>query len=322
MLVRILEFANKAMTNLLQSRLTILVTLQLALIVSSAVVAQEKKSDSKPPPDVADFKYSPHQRNVFDLWLAKSDRPTPLVVYIHGGGFYTGDKSALHAALLDDCLKAGISVASVNYRLSPEVKFPAHYRDCARAIQTLRLHAKEWNLDPARVGATGGSAGAGTSLWIGFHDDMADPSSDDPVLRQSTRLTCMAVSGAQTTYSPLAIQKIVGGRAHEHPALRSFYGLKEGDAESPDILEQYEQAAPITWLTADDPPVYAYYYEPDRPLPPDAKPGQGIHHPNFGRQLKAAMDKLQIRCVVRHKDEGADGDREMAEFFRDCFEKK
>ena len=74
-------------------------------------------------------------------------------------------------------------------------------------------------------------------------------------------------------------------------------------------------------LTADDPPVYAYYYEANRPLPADAKPGQGIHHPNFGVHLKEAMDKLRIRCVVRHKDEGADGDREMAEFFRECFVK-
>ena len=46
----------------------------------------------------------------------------------------------------------------------------------------------------------------GTSLWIGFHDDLADPGSDDPVLRQSTRLTCMAVMGAQSTYDPRVIK--------------------------------------------------------------------------------------------------------------------
>jgi acetyl esterase len=304
------------------ARLMILFVLDLLLIFVSASHAQEdKEAAGKPPPDIANFPYGPHPRNVLDLWQAKSERPAPLVIHIHGGGFYGGDKSALHSALLDNCLKAGISVASINYRLSPEVKYPAHYRDCARAIQMLRLRAKEWNIDPTRIGATGGSAGAGTSLWIGFHDDLADPASEDPVLRQSTRLTCMAVSGAQTTYSPPAIRKIVGGRAHEHPALKGFYGLTETELEAPEAQKLFDEAAPITWLTADDPPVYAYYYEPKGPLPPDAKPGQGIHHPNFGTHLKEAMNKLRIRCIVRHKDDGADGDREMADFFRECFEK-
>src|ERR671928_164208 len=79
----------------------------------------------------------------------------------------------------------------------PPVKAPLE--DAARAIQTLRSKAKEWNLDKTRVGATGGSAGACSSLWLAFHDDMADPKSSDPVARESTRLTCVAVSGAQTT---------------------------------------------------------------------------------------------------------------------------
>jgi acetyl esterase/lipase len=57
--------------------------------------------------------------------------------------------------------------------------------DGARAVQYLRSRAKEWNLDPARVAATGGSAGAGISLWLAFHADLADPKSKDPVARQS-----------------------------------------------------------------------------------------------------------------------------------------
>ncbi len=159
--------------------------------------AQEptKKQLAKPKPDEADVAYGSHKRHVLDLWQAKSAKPTPLLIFIHGGGFRGGSKENLAPQLLDGCLKAGISVASINYRLSPEVAFPAHYQDSARAIQFLRHKAKEWNLDPQRVAASGGSAGAGTSLWIGFHDDLADPKSDDPVLRQSTRLTCMAVLG-------------------------------------------------------------------------------------------------------------------------------
>ncbi len=286
----------------------------------SNVTAQEKaKGPAKPAPDLANVKYGPHARNVLDLWKAKSDQPTPLVVYIHGGGFSGGSKESLSPALLDGCLKAGISVMAIHYRLSPEVSFPAHYMDSARAIQFARSKAKEWNLDPKRVAATGGSAGAGTSLWIGFHDDLADPKNEDPVLRESTKLSCMVVGGAQSTYDPRIIKEWIGGRAHEHSALPGFYGLKTGEFDSPKAHKLYEAAAPITYLTKNDPPVYAYYSEPRGPLPADAKPGQGIHHINFGLKLKERMDKLGIECVIRHTDEKMNLNAESIAFFKKHF---
>src|SRR5262249_35256618 len=160
-----------------------------------AQATAKQKGEAKRPPDRANVSYGPHERNVMDVWNAKSDEPTPLLVFIHGGGFQGGSKEALQPYLLNGCLASGISVVAINYRLSPEVKFPAHYMDCARAIQFARSKAKEWHLDPKRIASSGGSAGAGTSLWIGFHDDMADPNNSDPVLRESTRLSCMVVLG-------------------------------------------------------------------------------------------------------------------------------
>ena len=276
---------------------------------------RKSKAPAKPAPDLANEKYGPHERNVLDLWKAKSDSPTPLVVFIHGGGFRAGSKEQVSTAMLDGLLKNGISVMAINYRLSPEVSFPAHYLDSARSIQYARLHAKEWNLDPKRIGATGGSAGAGTSLWIGFHDDLANPKSSDPVLRESTRLSCMAVMGAQSSYDPRTIKEWVGEAASKHPALQGFYGLKDDELDTPKAHKLYEGASAINFLTRDDPPVYAFYSEARGPLPPDAKPGQGIHHIHFGLKLKEQMDKLHIECVVRHRDEGANQDLEAVEFF-------
>jgi acetyl esterase/lipase len=295
----------------------------ISVVASTLLIGQpawgqarkDRKDRLKPKPDLANVAYGPHKRHVLDLWKAKSDEPAPLVVFIHGGGFRGGSKEALSPALLDGCLNNGISVMAVNYRLSPEVHFPAHYHDCIRAIQLARHNAKEWNIDPKRIGATGGSAGAGTSLWIGFHDDLADPKSKDPVARQSTRLACMAVMGAQSTYDPRVIKEIVGGRAHEHPALAGFYGLEPDELDSPRAHELYVAAAPITYLTSDDPPVYAFYSEPKGPLPANAKPGEGIHHPNFGTYLKEKMDKLGIECIIRHRDDRANPDRDAVEFF-------
>jgi acetyl esterase len=284
------------------------------LCVAPLAAQQPKKTAVKPAPHLANVKYGPHERNVLDLWQAKADRPTPLVVYIHGGGFRQGSKEGLSPALLGGLLAQGISVMAINYRLSPEVSFPAHYMDCARAIQFARSKAREWNLDPKRVGSTGGSAGAGTSLWIGFHDDMADPKNTDPVLRQSTRLTCMAVQGAQSSYDPRTIKQWVGEAASRHPALDGLFAVNDTNRNSPEAHQRYEAASAINYLTKDDPPVYAFYNE-DRVIPPNAKAGQGIHHINFGLRLKEKMDAHGIECIVRHRDEGAEVDKEMVEFF-------
>ncbi len=293
------------------SVLAILIVSLLAL--DTAHAQKSPRNAPKPKPDLADVHYGPHERNVLDLWQAKSEQPTPLVVYIHGGGFHAGSKESVSPSLLK-LLDQGISVMAVNYRFSPEVTFPAHYMDCARAIQYARLHAQEWHLDPTRIAATGGSAGAGTSLWLGFHDDMADPNNADPVLRQSTRLTCMAVSGAQSTYDPLTIKEWVSEATARHPVFESFYGLKADQFETPAAREMFKQAAPITHLTKDDPPVYAFYKEPRGPIPADAKPGAGIHHIIFGLKLKEQMDKLGIECTIRHADEKADSAQETNDF--------
>jgi acetyl esterase/lipase len=269
----------------------------------------------KPTPDLANEHYGPHERNVLDLWKAKSDKPTPLVVYIHGGGFRAGSKESINVAMLNGLLAKGISVMAINYRFSPEVTFPAHYMDSARSIQYARAHAKEWNIDPTRVGATGGSAGAGTSLWIGFHGDMADPKNSDPVLRESTRLSGMAVYGAQSTYDPFVIKEWVGEAASKHPALEGFYGIKPENFDTPAAREMFTKAAAITYLTKDDPPVYAFYSDPRALPPPDAKPGAGIHHINFGLKLKEQMDKLGIECTIRHADEKTNPTEETVDFF-------
>src|SRR6266540_1533251 len=113
----------RTMSRWFQVRLTLTAAAWLACLV--AAPAQQARQADKPKPDLADVKYGPHGRNVLDLWKAKADAPTPLVVFIHGGGFRGGDKGNLPAPLLERCLKEGVSVASINYRLSQHAPFPA-----------------------------------------------------------------------------------------------------------------------------------------------------------------------------------------------------
>jgi acetyl esterase len=128
----------------------------------------EQQQPQKPPPTHADVKYGEHAAMALDFWKAESDSPTPLFVWIHGGGFRGGDKQKVQPVLLAGFLDAGISVASINYRLSDIGPYPLQMNDSARAIQFLRSKATEWNIDPARVAAGGGSAGSGISQWLAF----------------------------------------------------------------------------------------------------------------------------------------------------------
>jgi acetyl esterase/lipase len=282
---------------------------------------------AKPAPDEANVRYGPHERNVFDLWKAKPQPgqtgPVPLVVFFHGGGFRSGDKSSVPAWLVVKCLDAGISVASANYRLSQTAAFPAPMLDGARTIQFVRHNASELGIDPGRIAAAGSSAGAGIALWVGFHDDVADAESKDAVARRSSRVCCLAVDGAQTSYDPRFIKSLIGGRAHEHSALRAFYGITSvAELDSPRSHKLYEEASPLNFVTPDDPPAILVYAEPNAPLPLDAKPGQGIHHPRFGQALKAKLDPLGVECILRHWNDYLKGEdpvegmcRDMTRFF-------
>jgi acetyl esterase/lipase len=233
-----------------------------------------------------------------DVWLAESDKPTPVLVSIHGGGFRGGNKS-VSGDLLRQCLESGISVVTITYRLSGEAIAPAQFLDSARAIQFVRHNAKQWNLDPARMAATGGSAGAGISLWLGFHEDLADPDNKDPVLRQSTRLTCMAVYNGQTSYDPRFIRDLFPDTdTYMHSALAQLYDvdLSKLDDLPQEKLRLFEEVSALPHLTRDDVPVVLFYASKmDTRI---TSQGVGIHHPRFGKVLKEKMDQLGIKCHV------------------------
>jgi acetyl esterase/lipase len=241
-----------------------------------------------PTPTAADVRYGPAERNVFDFWQAKSDKPTPLLFYIHGGGWMGGDKKGI---AVEPFLKEGISVVSINYRyisqaqeVLPPVKAPLH--DAALALQTVRSRAAEWNIDKTRIGASGGSAGACSSLWLAFHPDMADPKSENPIARESTRLYCAAVNGAQTTLDPQQMKEWTpnskyGGHAFlpgkERPTFEAFLAAREK------ILPWIAEYSPYALVSSDDPPVYLYFSAPPALGQEQKDP---THTANFGVKLQ------------------------------------
>src|SRR5262245_24112855 len=114
-------------------RRRLLVSLMFLGLAWPNVVGQEKKVDKVPDPTFANVSYGKHERQVLDFWKAKSDKPTPLVVNIHGGGWQGGDKAKLNPGTVRQYLASGISLASINYRyvkngvedkVEPPVKAP------------------------------------------------------------------------------------------------------------------------------------------------------------------------------------------------------
>ena len=270
-------------------------------------------------PDFENVAYGPHARNVLDIFQPDATgEPTPLVLYIHGGGFTGGDKRGLDPEVLKECFKYGFTVASTNYRFITMKPFPAPLHDGARAVQFLRSNAKKFNIDPDRFAVFGGSAGGGMAMWIAFHDDLADPNSDDPVARESTRIACAGSIGGQSTYDPRVMAEWVGEIVFTHPSMLPLYGAQSVEQmldPVPELEAMYEECSPIAHLTQDDPPLYMLYRnEREQTL------GAAVHSPVFGRKVKEKMDALGIENLLHIPGEnGAGGGRSgvlrMVEFF-------
>ena len=289
------------------------------LVTSTAAAQQGPPSQqSRMKPTVADFAYGDHERHVLDLYRAESSSPTPLVLYIHGGGFTGGDKGTVNQETLKQLVNAGISVAAINYRLAGQVPLPAAHADAQRALQALRSKAKEWNFDKSQVGAFGGSAGAQLCMWLAYHDDQGDPSSSDPVARESTRLAYVAPLNGQITNDFDWWLKNLPGYTEVHRDPAEIFGTKDRDGQAAIA----RRISVIFLVSADDPPTFmTYRMAPGDPVPEgDRATGWKVHHVNFGLALQTKLDAVGVENHLHYP--GADSTyASAADFFVDKFGK-
>ncbi len=282
----------------------------LATAVSTTAQDQAKPAPAYAPtvpkPTLTEVRYGTHERHILDFWKADSTTPTPLAFVIHGGGWQGGEKERVDRFVdVPTLLQAGISVVAINYRfikmaeaegIQPPVKAPLH--DAARALQFVRSKAAEWNLDKNRIGAAGGSAGACSSLWLAFHNDLADPANADPVARESSRLQCAAVTGAQTTLDPQQMiewtpNSKYGGHAFGLKTFPEFLAAREK------ILPWIAEYSPYALVTCDDPPIYLTYSAPPALGQPQKDP---THTSNFGLKLQQHCKTLGVPCELFYPD--------------------
>ena len=274
-------------------------------------------------------KYGDHPRNRFDIWLAKSETPTPLVVYIHGGGFLGGDKSKyFDSEDLVRFLDAGVSVATINYRFMTEAPYgiKACFNDSKRCLQYIRYHAKKYNIDKNRIACSGGSAGAGTALWLAFSDDMADLQNEDPVLRESTRLISAGAFSTQSTYDIFQWEKIIGIPMSDTPeqlqAIALAFGIK--NLNGINLFEQQKIRQKLDFLSKmdkNDPPIFVFNKHKNG-IPTNED--ELNHHPLHAKAIKEKADEVGLEAVVYIPEIGIidPSGKDLVDFFIEKFFRK
>ena len=247
--------------------------------------------------------YGPDRKNTLDLWIADSKSNSPFVIYIHGGGFGAGSKNAAYSKnnfkRVKKLLKNNISFATIDYSFKNNEDFLfSSLNDAKRALQFLRFNSEKYNLLKDRVALMGSSAGATSSLWIGFQDDMSDKNSPDPILRESTKVSCIVgmaaahslnlnrwknMADVDEAYLKSIFKKYLGKMDAEKWMHRSF---DENYISEVDFFEK---------MDANDPPIFIF--NPGKNRKP--KNIADFHHnPLHAKVLKQKADSLKLKNVV------------------------
>lgn len=252
-------------------------------------------------PDFANVAYGPHERNKIDIYLAKSDQPTPVVFLIHGGGFRSGDKSRWSSdRQMSQLLASGVSCVAVNYPFLDDMPIQDILRQCARAVQFTRSKAGEWKLDKTRFASMGGSAGAGTSLWLATRDDMADPNAEDPVLRESTRLICAVCNSTQATYDLTRWESFLGPAKPEFNSNEAEGALFYHFSSASDLTTErgknvLRECDMLHWISKDDPPLFL---NNSQVVSAPSNLGEWLHCIHHAREIHKECSADGVLCIV------------------------
>jgi len=258
-------------------------------------------------PAVRDAPYGPHERNVFDLYRADAAEPAPLVIHVHGGGFEHGDKSRAArngARDIRETLRRGAHFASINYRFLDQAPLQDIVYDVARSVQYMRHRAGDFGIDPERVAIYGESAGAGSSLWVAMNDDLADPDNEDPVLRESTRVSALGLLAPQSTYDFARWPKVVGvpdnvwlyAAVYVGPR---YYGIGLHELNKPKGIAIREGLDMLAMIDAGDPPVYIRCTNPAGEI---EDWDHMLHHPKHAVVLQETLSDAGVPTALVLRD--------------------
>jgi len=207
--------------------------------------------------------------------------PRPVVVYLHGGAWSSGVKSLGNGwDAAPELIRRGYVFVAVAYRLAPRYKFPAQIEDAKCAVRFLRAHAAEYNLDPNRIVAMGGSAGGHLSALLGTADASVGFDNSGGWTNESSRIQAVV-----DMFGHADLFYAVQHRERVRLVVRSVFGTKSSE----EILRRF---SPVTYVTADDPPFLLVHGERD-----------GVVPLRQSELMKAALEKKNVPVeliVVKH----------------------
>lgn len=166
--------------------------------------------------------------------------PFPTVVCIHGGGF-SGGRREDYDELCRKFARRGYAAVTIDYRLSPKHRWPAHIQDCKAAIRWLRAHAAEYGIDPERIGAMGSSAGGHLAQFLAVTNDVREFDGEVPAGdRGSSRVSCVAAWAQASDFTrEYGVWK---------GAAEAFKGFLGADL-SAETRKLHVRASPLFWVT-------------------------------------------------------------------------
>lgn len=210
-----------------------------------------------------------------DLYVprAAANLPLPLAVFVHGGGLTAGDKADINPTFLDALASAGYAVASVNYRLAPQFKFPAQIEDVKSAIRYLRANAQTYGLNGSEVFAFGTSAG-GQLVALAALTGPHSAFDVGPYLNQTSSVTAIV-----DMFGPANLTEGVYSATQNFRIFGSSYGQSDLIRESP-----------THYVVANAPPILIIQGVEDQKVPES----QSMELYN---DLLAADDKAQLVLV-------------------------
>jgi acetyl esterase/lipase len=170
---------------------------------------------------------------------ASGNGPFPAVICIHGGGF-SGGRREDYDDLCRKFARRGYVAVTIDYRLSPKHRWPAHIYDCKAAVRWLRAHAAEYGVDSSKIGAMGSSAGGHLAQFLGVTNDVREFDGDHTCLDQSSRVSCVAAWAQASDFT-----REYGVWKGAAEAFRGFLGADL----SAETRRLHVRASPLFWVT-------------------------------------------------------------------------
>ena len=222
------------------------------------------------------------QELLMDVFVPKRAirRPTPAILWIHGGGWERGDKNGNSGAQL--LAAAGFVTASLFYRLSGDWPFPADIEDCKCAIRFLRANAQAYGIDPERIGVAGASAGGHLAELVATAGPDAGLEGDGGWPGISSRVQAASAYYGVSDFT-------VGAMQFQHHTGKVVLKLFRGtESEKPDL---YRRASPIYFVSRDSPPLLLVHGEQDDLVPFD----QSVRMAEAYRRLRLAVEFVGVK---------------------------